>query len=92
MLIEALSLSDFRNIHSLYLEPSPGLNVITGENAQGKTNTLESICYLSLISSFRGAKDAELVRFGADSACIEARAVSDERMRQNYREVYNCAR
>lgn len=82
MLIEALSLSDFRNIHSLYLEPSPGLNVITGENAQGKTNTLESICYLSLISSFRGAKDAELVRFGADSACIEARAVSDERMRQ----------
>lgn len=82
MLIEALSLQDFRNIHSLYLEPSPGLNVITGENAQGKTNTLESICYLSLISSFRGAKDAELIRFGADSACIEAQALSEERSRR----------
>lgn len=82
MLIEALSLSDFRNIRSLYLEPSPGLNVITGENAQGKTNTLESICYLSLISSFRGAKDAELIRFGANSACIEAQASSEERSRK----------
>ena len=79
MLIHALHLRDYRNISSLYLEPSPGLNVITGENAQGKTNMLEAICYLGLISSFRGAKDSELVHFGAESAEIEARVESEER-------------
>jgi len=81
MNITALQLTDYRNISSIYLEPSPGLNVITGENAQGKTNILESICYLSLISSFRGAKDAQLVRFGMPAASIEARTVADERER-----------
>ena len=81
MLIQNLTLSDFRNIHALTLEPSPGVNVITGENAQGKTNLLESICYLSLISSFRAAKDAELIRFGAESATIAADAFTQERLR-----------
>ena len=79
MRIDALQLTDYRNISAMLLTPSAGLNVITGENAQGKTNLLESICYLSLISSFRGAKDAELVRFGAQGASIEARAESEER-------------
>lgn len=79
MEIRRIALNGWRNYDFASAEFSPGTNVITGENAQGKTNLLESICYLSLISSFRGAKDTELVRFGAESAVIEARVESEER-------------
>ena len=43
MLIERLKLNDFRNYESLLLRPDSGLNVIVGENAQGKTNAVEAI-------------------------------------------------
>lgn len=81
MNLDILQLTDYRNISSICLEPSPGLNVITGENAQGKSNILESICYLCLMSSFRGAKDSFLVRFGTQTARIEARVHAEERER-----------
>ena len=46
MIVKSLTLTNFRNIASLTLTPSDGINVIYGENAQGKTNILESIYYL----------------------------------------------
>ena len=72
MLIQSLSLKNFRNIASLEITPSPGINVIYGENAQGKTNILESLYYLSLLSSFRAARDRELIRIGEEAAALDA--------------------
>ena len=43
MIVTSLSLEQFRNLDSLHLTLSPGVNVIYGENAQGKTNVLESL-------------------------------------------------
>ena len=64
MRLESIRLTNFRNIGSLYLEASAGVNVIHGENAQGKTNLTEAIWMFTGTRSFRGAKDRELIRFG----------------------------
>lgn len=72
MKIEHLLLSNYRNIVSADYSPSDGINVIYGENAQGKTNILEAIWMLSGCRSFRSSKDSELVRFGCEAAKIEA--------------------
>jgi DNA replication and repair protein RecF len=70
--IVSLALKNFRNFERLELElPTEGL-VIVGENGQGKTNLLESAYYLSLLRSVRGARDAEVIRFGADAFFIDA--------------------
>ena len=81
MIVTSLSLEQFRNLDSLHLTPSPGVNVIYGENAQGKTNLLESLYYLSLFSSFRASHDRELVRLGAESALLSASVQTEERER-----------
>lgn len=63
--LERLSARDFRNFERLDLEiPGSGF-VLIGENGQGKTNLLESIYYLQVLRSVRGARDQDLVRFGA---------------------------
>ena len=64
MTVNRIEYKNFRTIEALTLEPAEGVNVIYGENAQGKTNLLEGIWLFSGLKSFRGAKDAELVRFG----------------------------
>lgn len=81
MILTSLQLRDFRNLRELSLSPSPGVNVVWGENAQGKTNLLESVWYLSLFSSFRAARDRELVRIGAEAASLEASLLSEGRER-----------
>lgn len=81
MVIKTLSLQNFRNITSLTLEPASGINVIYGKNAQGKTNILESLYYLSLISSFRASRDRELVRIGEPAAALDATVFAQERER-----------
>lgn len=70
--IRTLALRDFRNFERLQLElPSDGLAVV-GENGQGKTNLLEAMYYFSLLRSARGARDVDVVRFGASGFFIEA--------------------
>ena len=72
MIIESIELKNYRNYENLQLELSPGTNIFYGDNAQGKTNLLEAIWLLSGAKSFRGAKDADLIRFGESRALIES--------------------
>ncbi|MDB4905643.1 MAG: replication and repair protein recF [Gemmatimonadetes bacterium] len=70
--LRSLALRDFRNFERLELElPAEGL-VLVGENGQGKTNLLEAIVYMELLRSMRGARDADLVRFGAEGFHLSA--------------------
>jgi DNA replication and repair protein RecF len=68
--IDRVELSDFRNYRSLSLTPAPHLNVVSGLNAQGKTNLLEALGVLLLGRSFRGAKAAEMLGWNAVSAFV----------------------
>ena len=70
MTVDSVKLNNFRNITDLTLSADKGVNVIFGENAQGKTNILESIWLFTGCKSFRGAKDAEFLKFGEDFAKI----------------------
>lgn len=63
--LHRLAIRDFRNLRRIDLTPPPGGLALIGENGQGKTNFLEAIHYLQLLRSFRGARDQELVSFGA---------------------------
>ncbi len=74
-----LSLRGFRNYEQLEFTAQPGVNLIVGDNAQGKTNLLESIVYLGSGKSFRTQKNAELIRFGADFADITGKIYAQER-------------
>lgn len=79
MWIQALALTDVRSYEALSLEFEPGVNLLIGPNGQGKTNVVESIAYLSMLSSHRVASDLPLVRSGAGSAVIAARVVEGDR-------------
>lgn len=59
----------------------PGVNLIVGDNAQGKTNLLEAICYLAGGKSFRTRKEAELISFGAEFCECNCEVFSFERLR-----------
>lgn len=79
MILTSLSLQNFRNIEQAEFEPGRELTVICGKNGQGKTNLLEAVWLLTGGKSFRGAKDAELIRENADFSVIEGSTVSTER-------------
>lgn len=67
-----LALRDFRNVETLELTvPAPGF-VVIGDNGHGKSNLLEAIAYLRLMRSARGARDQDVVRFGAAAFHLRA--------------------
>ena len=66
MRIDALTLEGFRNYDWLAAEFHPQVNLIYGDNAQGKTNLLEAVSYLGSGRSFRAQKNSEMIRFGAE--------------------------
>ena len=74
-----LQLRNFRNYEQLELDFEPGVNLILGNNAQGKTNLLEAISYLGSGKSFRAQKTSEMVRFGADFADMEGKVFAQGR-------------
>ena len=65
MILRCLKLDNFRNYRQALVEWHEQVNLLQGNNAQGKSNLLEAICFLSLTTSFRGAKEQELIRTGA---------------------------
>jgi len=68
MKVNSVRLESFRNYEDQFVEFSPNINVITGANAQGKTNLLESVFFLSCGHGFRTRNDRELIRFGSETA------------------------
>ena len=78
MRIDALSLDFFRNYVHLDAVFDPNINVIYGDNAQGKTNLLEAVAYLSGVSH-RARYDMELIGFGVDHAFLKGTVFSRER-------------
>jgi len=79
MTVEGLHLEGFRNYNSASIEFCDRTNVITGRNAQGKTNLIEAIYYLATGKTFRSASDKELIYFNRDCAFIRADISSSER-------------
>ena len=79
MELRKINLRNFRNYEEISLDFDPGVNLIVGQNAQGKTNLIEAVAYLGSGRSFRAQKQAELIRFGADFADIEGEIFSQER-------------
>ena len=71
MIVESVELKDYRNYEFLDMKFNAHVNIIYGDNAQGKTNILESIYMCSTSKSHRGSKDREIVRFGEDE-CFKA--------------------
>jgi DNA replication and repair protein RecF len=69
--ILSLSIKNFRNYKQQKADFHPEVNVIVGYNAQGKSNLLEAINYLSFFSSFRNARDMDMVRWGQSYFFIE---------------------
>lgn len=67
MKIKKINLENFRNIESLSLD-FENINIIWGENAQGKTNLIEAIYIFTGAKSFRGVKDSQMIRFGCEKS------------------------
>ena len=78
MFVRRINLHNYRNHKSREFEFSPGINVITGENASGKTNIVEAIYYLSLARSFRGVDDEELIKNEEDYAEIDSEVLEGQ--------------
>lgn len=81
MNVNTITYRNFRNIEEATLSFTPGVNILWGNNAQGKTNALEGIYCFACGKSFRGVHDRELLRFGADSGGLDL-VFTDERREQ----------
>ncbi|MEG1943635.1 MAG: AAA family ATPase, partial [Angelakisella sp.] len=82
MRLERLSIKGFRNIKEAEIFPHSGVNIIYGDNAQGKTNLVEAIYLLTGQKSFRQAKESELVLFGEEKAELAADFFAEGRSQQ----------
>lgn len=92
MRISGLHLINFRNYDAIALDPDPGVNLIVGDNAQGKTNLLESIVYLSQGASYRTRKEEELIRWDQEYARLEAKIQGMDRETQLVYAMFRGAR
>ncbi|MDD6328195.1 MAG: DNA replication/repair protein RecF [Lachnospiraceae bacterium] len=72
MYIDSLALQQFRNYESAEISFSHGINILYGDNAQGKTNILEAIYMLATTKSHRGNKDREMIGFSYEESHIRA--------------------
>ena len=76
MIIESLDLKNYRNYDILNMNFDKNVNIIYGDNAQGKTNILESIYFCATSKSHRGSKDKDIVKFGESESHIKANVIN----------------
>src|SRR5882757_8309820 len=76
MHVAHLRLRDFRNYARLDVDFTPGFHLLVGNNAQGKTNILETIYLLATLRSFRGVGSAQMIRHGEKGYFVGAKVVS----------------
>ncbi|GAA4346892.1 DNA replication/repair protein RecF [Microbacterium rhizosphaerae] len=79
MIVEHVSLVDFRNYAAADVALGPGPQVFIGRNGQGKTNLAEAVAYFATVGSHRVSSDAPMVRDGADAAIVRTRLAHGER-------------
>jgi DNA replication and repair protein RecF len=79
--IDWLKLSHFRSYQTLEWSPAPGVNLLVGPNAAGKTNLLEAIAYLATLRSFRGAPDSALISEGELTSVMRSGVSTEDRQR-----------
>jgi len=101
MIVKNICLNGFRNYTAETINFGDGVNVISGKNAQGKTNLIEAVYYLAAGRSFRHCVEKDLISFNHNSTVIKAHIVSAERgqtieahlHRDRRRELYiNCVK
>ncbi len=78
MYVDLLELEQYRNYERLSLKFDPGITILYGDNAQGKTNILEALYLCATTKSHRGSRDKELIRFGQEEAHIKMYLVRHE--------------
>ncbi|RGF41085.1 DNA replication/repair protein RecF [Ruminococcus sp. AF37-3AC] len=79
MKVIALKFENYRNLKDNIITPCDGVNIIYGDNAQGKTNLLEALWFFCGGHSFRGSKDSEIINWDENFARIEMRFLGQER-------------
>ena len=80
MLITNIKLQNFRNYKNLNLKLDKGINIFYGDNAQGKTNIIESIFLCSIGRSFRTSKEREIISIGENFSKINIDFEKSDRM------------
>ena len=72
MIIKSIELANYRNYDSLQLSFDKGVNILYGDNAQGKTNVLEAIYISATTKSHKGSKDKEIIKFEQEESHIRS--------------------
>ncbi|MBR3697060.1 MAG: AAA family ATPase [Clostridia bacterium] len=83
MFINKIKLENFRNYKKQEIELDRNINIIYGNNAQGKTNILEAIFLCSMGKSFRAKKENEIIKIGEEKAFVEIEYQKEDRLRKN---------
>ena len=78
MYIKSIELKDYRNYKEIYVEFSSRVNIFLGNNAQGKTNLLESIYMNAMAKSFKNTRDKDIIRFGQEYCRIKSVIVTED--------------
>ena len=79
MILEKLSLINYKNIQTATLELSPKINCLIGQNGVGKTNVLDAIYYLSFCHSLTNPVDSQVIRHGEEFFMIEGMYYEERR-------------
>ena len=82
MRVLSLEAQDFRNLREVRMQPSESLNLIFGDNAQGKTNLLEAIWCCTGCRSFRGAKEKDYIRLKSQAMHLKIRFADSRRTQE----------
>ncbi len=78
MIIKSIHLTNFRNYGRLDLDVGPSVNIVYGNNAQGKTNLVEGIYVASSMASHRTSKDSDLIKFGENEYTASLEMTDDD--------------